>query len=337
MALKRIDLPHTVHESTCYVNGIFDILTWKGAKYDYFLLPIIGGMASFAYLKFKMANPPCMVYWGNNPKYLLQDLGEIIGFTQIISEGKSFKNEFLKIKKCVDNDEPVMAGAMDMYYLDYYPELFNKEYIPIHYVLIVGYDDEKQVVNVHDCTYDGVQEITYEDFEKSLDIDVPGMSKKNTYRTFKLPEKMLTELEIAEKGFVYKAKRMLKPPVNLFGILAMRKLAKEIESWDDASCFRHMVAYAGLTPPLIAKDLSHNDGLRSEEARIFERLGQKYQRKNWIEASALFMKSGDLIIKLCERALEYDGKGCSDLLLRIAKVEEQAYGSLLRPILNQDN
>ena len=64
---RIIKIPHEVHESTCYVNGLYDVLAWKGAKYDYFLLPIIGGMASFAYLKFKMAKPPCMVYWGNNP------------------------------------------------------------------------------------------------------------------------------------------------------------------------------------------------------------------------------------------------------------------------------
>ena len=138
--LKLIRIPHEVHESTCYVNGLFDVLTWKGVKYDYFLLPIIGGMASFAYLKFKMAKPPCMVYWGNNPKYLLQDLSEIIGFIQIISEGKSFKNEFPKIKIYIDNDEPVMVGALDMYYLHYYPELYKNEHVPIHYLLVTGLD-----------------------------------------------------------------------------------------------------------------------------------------------------------------------------------------------------
>jgi len=112
---KVIEMPHEVHESTCYVNGLFDVLAWKGAKYDYFLLPVIGGMASFTYLKFKLARPPCMVYWGNNPKYLLKELGEIFGFTETMSEGKSFNNEFPKIRKYLDNGEPVMVGALDMY------------------------------------------------------------------------------------------------------------------------------------------------------------------------------------------------------------------------------
>jgi hypothetical protein len=329
---KLIRLPHEVHESTCYVNGLFDVLAWQGASYDYFLSPIVGGMASFAYLKFKMAKPPCMVYWGNNPKYLLKDLGEIIGFTQTIGEGRSFRNEFPKMKRHLENDEPVMVGALDMYYLRYYTELYRKEHVPIHYVLMVGYDDERQVVYVHDCSAAGVQEIPYVEFERALDVSVPGMSKRNTFRVFHLPQKLPTELEIAEKGFAYKARRMLKPPVSMVGILAMRKLEKEIVSWADRDCFRHMVAYAGLTPPLISEDLSHNDGLRFEQARVLKDFGQRYRRKEWGEAATLFRRSGELITKLCERALEYDGRGCSTFLKEIADIEEEAYTVLLKSV-----
>ena len=327
---KLIRIPHKVHESTCYVNGLFDVLTWKGAKYDYFLLPIIGGMASFAYLKFKMTKPPCMVYWGNNPKYLLQDLSEIIGFTQIISEGKSFKNEFPKIKIYIDNGEPVMVGALDMYYLHYYPELYKREHVPIHYLLVTGYDEEKQVVYVHDCSLDGLQQVPFTEFEASLNVNVPGMSRKNTYRIFRLPQKMPSELEVAGKGLAYKAGRMLKPPVSMLGIPAMRKLAKEITTWEDKSCYNHMVAYAGLTPPLIAEDLSHNDGLRFEQARVLKALGQKYHNTEWSKASNLFTKSGELIIELCKTALDYEGSACSKLLDRIADIEEEAYRYLDR-------
>jgi hypothetical protein len=326
---KIINIPHEVHESTCYVNGLFDVLTSKGVRYEYFLLPIIGGMASFTYLKFKMAKPPRMVYWGNNPKYLLKELGEIIGFTQNVSEGRSFKNEFPKIKQYLDNDVPVMVGALDMYYLHYYPELYRKEHVPIHYLLVVGYDDEKGAVYVHDCSLNRVQEVSYMEFERSLDINVPGMSKKNTYRTFRLPQRMPTEKELADKGFVYKVGRMLNPPVSMFGIPAMRKLAKEIISWKDMDCYSHMVAYAGLTPPLIATDLSNNDGLRFEQARLLKNLGQKYHKTEWESASDLFLKSGELIIKLCEKALTYDGKGCSEFLEKIANIEEEAYKRLV--------
>lgn len=320
-----ISLSHEVHESTCYVNGLFDVITWKGANYNYFLLPIVGGMASFAYLKFKMAKPPCMVYWGANPKYLLQDLSEIIGFTQQVSEGKSFKDEFPKIKNYLDSNQPVMAGSLDMYYLHYYPDLYQKQHIPIHYVLLVGYDDERQVVYVHDCSVSRVQEIPYDEFEHSLNVNVPGMSKKNTYRVFGMPDKFMSELELAEIGFARKAQRMLNPPVSLLGIPAIRKLSKEIADWKDEECFKHMVAYAGLTPPLIPEDLSHNDALRYEQARMLTELHLKYNRKQWKDAASLFTRSGELIIQLCTEAIKYSGKACSQTLSKIATIEEEGY------------
>src|SRR5512136_3287789 len=115
-----------------------------------FLLSMVGGMASFTYLHFKRADPPCMVYWGANPKYLMKDLANIIGFEVIVIEGKTFKNTFPRLKEAVDDEQPVMAGALDMYYLHYYPDLYKRRHVPIHYVLVVGYDDDRQVVFVHD-------------------------------------------------------------------------------------------------------------------------------------------------------------------------------------------
>jgi hypothetical protein len=237
---KLLTLPHRTCESTCYANGLEDILTWKGAEYSDFLLPVVGGMASFAYLRFKRADPPCMVYWGANTEYLMKDLANIIGFKEIVIEGKTFKNTFSRLKESIDNGQPVVAGALDMHYLHYYPGIYQKQHTPIHHVLVVGYDDQEQVVCVHDCSCKGVQKVSYEEFEKSLNVKVPGMSKKNTIRTFALPRKLPSEFDVAKKGFSYKAQRFLKPPVRLFGIPAMRKLADEIFDWDNKNCFEHM-------------------------------------------------------------------------------------------------
>jgi hypothetical protein len=215
-----------------------------------------------------------------------------------------------------------------MYYLHYYPELYKKEHIPIHYLLVIGYDDEKETVYVHDCSMKEVQQIPYDEFEKSLNVSVPGMSKKNSYRVFSIPGILPSELIIAEKGLAHKAERMLKPPVSMFGIPAMRKLSKEISGWTDKDCYTHMAAYAGLTPPLIAEDLSHNDGSRFELARVLKELGLKYDKKQWSDASGLFMLSGELIIRLSGEALKYKGAACSKTLQDIADLEEKGYTAL---------
>ena len=311
-------------ESTCYVNGLEDILTWKGAEYSDFLLSVIGGMAGFTYLRFKRADPPCMVYWGANPKYLMKDLANIIGFKETVIEGKTFKNAFPRLKEAIDDGQPVMAGALDMYYLHYYPDLYRKQHVPIHYVLVVGYDDDKQVVFVQDCSRKAVQEIPYNEFEESLDVNVPGMSKKNTVRTFTLPQKLPSEFDVAKKGFAYKAERFLNPPVKLFGLPAMRKLADEIFEWNNIKCFEHMATYA-TAPPLPPKTFENSHGMRFWQADVLSALGNKYNVRSWTEASKLFRRSGEEIMKLCKAALEQDKQRISEALTVIAEIEERAY------------
>jgi hypothetical protein len=325
LRLKRLHvLPHRVCESTCYVNGLEDVLRWKGSEYSDFLLPVVGGMAGFTYLRFKSVDPPCMVYWGANPKYLMKDLASIIGFTETVIEGKAFKNTFPRLKGFIDHEQPVMAGALDMYYLHYYADLYRKQHVPIHYVLVVGYDDEEQVVFVHDCSHKGMQEIPYEEFEASLDVNVPGMSKKNTMRSFALPQKLPSEFDVAKTGFSHKAERFLNPPVRLFGIPAMRRLAEEIFEWNNRECFEHMATYA-TTPPLLPKTFENSHGMRFWQAEVLDALGNKYGVGEWTEASKLFRRSGEEIMKLCKVALEQDKPRISEILFEIAQIEERGY------------
>jgi hypothetical protein len=329
--MKKIHtLPHRVCESTCYVNGLEDLLTWKGADYADFLLSVVGGMAGFAYLRFKRADPPCMVYWGASPKYLMKDLANIIGFEEAVIEGRSFESTFSRLQGLIEDGRPVVAGALDMFYLHYYPDLYRKLHVPIHYVLVVGYDDERQVIFVHDCSKKNVQEIPYNEFRESLDVKVPGMSRKNTIRVLTLPQKIPSELEVAKKGFSYKAERFLNPPVKLFGIPAMHKLADEIFEWQNKKCFEHMVTYA-TTPPLLPTTYENSHGMRFWQASILNELGNKYSISSWTEASTLFRRSGERIMKLCEAALKQDKQLVANILMEISGLEERAY-RLLRDV-----
>jgi hypothetical protein len=321
---KILNLPHRICKSTCFSNGLEDILEWKGKKYINYLLPVLGGMGEFTYLKFKNANPPHMVYWGANTKYLLKDLEKIIDFKEILSENKTFKNTFTKVKEFIGNDQPVVAGALDMYYLHYYPEIYHKKHIPIHYILVVGYDDDKQEVYVQDCGCEGVQKISYSEFEKALNVNVPAMSKKNTIRTFILPRNLPSELEIAQNGLSFRTEKMLKPSVKLFGIPAMKKLAKEIFDWKNNESFEHLVIYA-TTPPELPKTFEKSDGMRFWKSQVLKKLGKKYKIDKFLKVSEMFQESGKLIIDICKAAMKQDRKKISNIILRVADIEEEAY------------
>jgi hypothetical protein len=264
---------------------------------------------------------------GANPKYLMKDLANIIGFEEEVIEERDFKFMFSHLENFIEKGQPVVAGALDMYYLHYYPELYKKQHVPIHYVLVVGYDDQEQTVFVHDCSHKGVQRIQYDDFEKSLNVNVPGMSKKNTIRAFAFSKKMPSEFEVAKKGFSHKAEWFLNPPVKLFGIPAMRKLANEIFDWNNKKCFEHMATYA-TTPPLLPKTFENSHGMRFWQANVLNTLGSKYNVNSWIEASTMFKRSGEEIMKLCEASLKQDKQRVSDTLMKIAEIEERAYKML---------
>ncbi len=321
---KILNLPHRVCKSTCFSNGLEDILEWKGKKYINYLLPILGGMGEFTYLKFKKAKPPQMVFWGANTRYLMKDLEKIIGFKQVLIENRTFKKTFAKIKEFIDNEQPVVAGALDMYYLNYYPEIYHKKHIPIHYILAVGYDDNKEEVYVHDCGQENIQKISYDDFEKALNVNIPGMSKKNTIRTFVLPCKLPSELEIAQKGLSFRAEKMINPPVKIFGISAMRKLAKEVFDWKDKKSFEHLVIYA-TTPPELPKTYEKSDGMRFWKSYVLKKLEEKYKIDKWLRTSVMFQESGKLIIEICKAAIKQDRNKISNLILKVAALEETAY------------
>jgi hypothetical protein len=117
---------------------------------------------------------------------------------------------------------------------------------------------------------------------------------------------------------------MLKPPVKMFGIPAMRKLAKEISLWNNEECFKHLVTYA-TTPPELPSSYEHSDGMRFAQADVLESLGKKYKINEWVATSKLFRKSGQLINELCRTAMNQDGAKCSKLIAQIADLEEKVY------------
>lgn len=328
---KIIEMPHRVCLSTCYINGLEDIFEWNGQKFPNYFLSVMGGMGEFTYLKLRTAEPPEMVYCGANPKYLLKELEEITGYRQEITENRSFRNTLKKIRDYIDDDRPVMAGALDMYYLPYYKSMYGKQHIPIHYILIVGYDDNNKEIFLKDCSYSQTNRISFDELEKALNINLPAMSKRNTIRTFILPEKLPNELEIAKKGLKLRVEKMLNPPSSIFGIPAMKKLAAEILDWQNNASFEHLITYATI-PPHIPKSFDNSDGMRQWKTVIFKYLGEKYNISQWKEASIIFSSSGEIFKKICQAASLRKKETISKLLLKAIRFEEKAYRLLSQSI-----
>jgi len=167
--MKLITLPHKVCPYSCMINGMEDLYENKtGIRLPDYLLLFISGLLGFVYIKNKNAPTPRMVFWGSNlAKYQYGTLAEIVGFQWQMVSNRSFSFTLKRAKEYVDQDIAPLLGVLDMYHLPYYEKFYHKIHVPIHYVLMLGYDEEQKAVLVLDCDRPDVQEVSYNDLKQA--------------------------------------------------------------------------------------------------------------------------------------------------------------------------
>jgi len=226
----RLSIPHRRAHGLCPVNGIRDLVHWRtGKDWSNEFLHGLGQGGGFAYLRFNFANPPRQVYWGTasprQHKYLA-DLFEA-EYTEI--ENRSFKYTWKKAQEAVDAGIPPILGPLDMFYLHFYEGIYHQRHIPIHYLLLVGYDAENAYV--HDTDLEDVQAVPLNNLEQAWDVNVPGLGKHNRLVTMNIPNQIATTETLIPRSIGDECRMMLTPPVSMLGIPAMQKVAREIINW----------------------------------------------------------------------------------------------------------
>lgn len=354
MSQKVIELRHKVCDYTCMWNGIEDLYQTRLDEDipDYFFF-CLSGIGKFVYLKFKDGNMRRMVSWNDGrTKKMYSSINDIIGFKYKHIEGRKFDYIMKRAKEQINNERPVILGCLDMYYLDYYPKFYCKEHIPIHYIVMVGYDDEEQCVYVYDCGIRDRQKIEYETLKKALDIEKTSISDKNSICLIELDEEIKSIREIALRGFYQKAKEMLNSNVGFVGISGMRKLSKEILKWEVEltveeyeAALRSIVMFTGTVPimpnklrMIKEKDEVEHQAARREYGALLVTLGEKYGFEQWKVAGNLFSKSGTIIQEMTDLIVRYLMKESKELnrlpnmISEIADIEEKAYQNILEGI-----
>ncbi len=343
--MKLIQLPHKVCGMTCMVNGLEDLYEAQtGTRLPDWFLFYMSGMAGFAYIKVNKAPVPRFVGWGTVVKAQYKLLGEVMGFRWSFCEGRSFKTALAGVQGHIDRGVPVILGALDMYHLPYLTKFYHTFHVPIHYILMVGYDAERQLVLVQDCARPGVQEVPYSDLRLAWDVHVPGLSLKNTFFAFEFGPEVADLPTIARRALQIKVEVMLKPPVSMFGIPGMRKLARELPGWPDELgaekldlVLRQFVEYTG-TPPMLPNRLTgavdapdFHAGGRDGFALVLAQLAAELGCPAWAEAAALLAQSGQRIRALTDHLVDYllgttrELVGAARMVAEIADLEEQAY------------
>lgn len=349
MSRRLLQVKHHLSSGCCMWSGIEDVYATQTDQ----VLPeaFFFALSSFGesvFLKSKEADRPFMfsVADGRTRK-TYDNIKDIIGLDYQISEGRSLTYALNSIKKEIDSGKPVILGPLDMFHLPYL-KMYHKYHIPIHYVLMVGYDDEKKSVLIYDCDREALQELAEEELILAWQIEKNAVGDRNGFIRFRIRETPIDKYELTEKCLRNKAARQLFDKPDFVGINAYRKAAKEFSSWKNSlseteykNALASITEYLGTVPKLPNEIL----GITGEEdicyrgnynrlGNVLLQIGEEYERNDWLQAGSLFHRCGVLLEDLTNRIVRfycYDEDCLSeipDLFSEIGNLAEQAYRTI---------
>lgn len=317
---KLIDIKHHFDDYECMWNGIEDIYmknTGECLPSNYFFT--LAGLGSFCYLKTEKAELKRMVALGDGrTKKMYEFLAPIVGFDYKHYEYKCFDKALKKAKQEVDEGYPVVLGALDMFYLPYFEKLYKKEHIPFHYILMVGYDDERNCIYLYDCGRVELLSLSYDLLKNAMNCNYPGLSKENTVCTIRMT-KAKGKIEIAKEALARKKEGFLNPKTGFLGYKGFEKFIKELPKWkmeigkkEYDKIFLNMVRFFGEVPtiPNAINGVNEPDfvdfkGGFNKLSSVLRCLGNETKEDYWEQSAAYFDECGNLIEQVSQIIINY--------------------------------
>lgn len=331
-------------------SGIEDVYATKTKQVvpEAFLL-CLSSFGETAFVKFGNKKPPFRfsVADGRTRKTYDQ-IKDILGLSYEISEGRTLPYALKSIYKEVDSGMPVILGPLDMFYLPYL-KMYQKFHVPIHYVLMVGYDEEKECVLIYDCDRTDLIELPVEELVKAWQIEKNSVGDKNGFIRFRLEDQLLDKYELADICFKNKAARQLNNITSFTGVNAFERIAREFPTWEEEySEADYKYALTSLaecfgTVPKIPNRLM---GIQEKEDIVFQanynrlsavliQLGKEYNRKDWLKAGELFLQCGYKIEEITNRIIRFccDNERCLEdipaIFQEMGEYSKKAYSIIL--------
>lgn len=307
---KIIQMNHHVDDYECMWNGLEDIYlnqTHKQIPNGFFFS--LAGFGSIIYLKnqkdYKVM--PCLS--DGRTKMMYKKMAPVIGFSYRNIENRTFSYTMKKARESIDLGNPVILGALDMMHLPYYPKFYHQESIPIHYVLMNGYDSEG--VYIFDCGKKEQIKLSLSELEKSMAIQKTPLSGYNSIFLVQMKEPR-SPLEIMKTMMNNKAQDFLYPKMSFLGSKGLAKMALEFPNWENEmskeeydKCLTRFVTFLGTVPniPNRLKGIDEKDFVVYKGER--DRMAEVYSFFGYTEIASLFRESGEIISKMVSILVDY--------------------------------
>ncbi len=320
MREKRIALQHHMDDYECMWNGIEDLyIQQSGQALPPSFFFSISSFGAFCYMKTPRAELKRMIALGDGrTKQMYEFLAPIVGFEYKHYAYGSFEQALKKAKAEIDAGHPSVLGALDMYYLPYFSKLYYQEHIPFHYVLMVGYDDDAQRIDLYDCGREEVQSLSYENLRSAWDCSYPGLSKPNTVCTVRM-NAVKDKYQIAKEALAKRGEQFLNPPVGFIGRKGFQKwisdiprLKEELVKEDYDKLLTNLVTFFGTVPTVPNKLRGSHEpdevnffGGFDKMSRVLNDLGCEFGDKGMLRASVRFDEGAGIISDITEVIVSY--------------------------------
>ena len=320
MMKNIVQLKHHFDDYECMWNGIEDLyINQTGEQLPPSFFFVLAGFGSFCYMKTNKDEFKRMVAFGDGrTKKMYEFLAPIVGFEYKHYEHKTFEKALARAKAEIDQGYPCVFGALDMYYLPYFEKLYHADHIPFHYVMMVGYDDEKKCVTINDCGRKESQLLPYEELRLAWDCGYPGLSNPNTVCVVRMNSKK-NQYQIAKEAFAKEAEAFLHPPVGFVGYRGFEKFIKDLPNWkkelskeDYDKQLAHMVEFYGTVPgvPNALRGIDEPDALPfhggfDKIARVLTMLGEEYEDQAMQDAATILIQGADVISEIKDVIVDY--------------------------------
>ena len=93
--------------------------------------------------------------------------------------------------------------------------MYHTEHIPIHYVMMIGYDEEKNCVLIYDCDREDIIELAVSDLELAWNIEKNGVGDKNGFIKIRLGENLPDKYTLSCNCLLKKAERQFREKPNI--------------------------------------------------------------------------------------------------------------------------
>jgi len=297
--------------------------------------PMIFGLSSamtFAYLPFlKLAGLPLIAY-RNMPKSIIKNIRKNLKIKMKLETFSKPEKGQKRLDELL-NEGKIVGAQTSVYWLEYFPEEMRFHFNAHNLIIFDKKDTDTYLIS--DPVFETVQHCSVKSLNKARFVKGVMAPKGLLYYPTYVPQDIDLKPIIA-KNIKKTAKRMLKTPVPIEGLRAIKFLAKHIRALSKKDK-RYAKLFLGNIVRMQEEIGTGGAGFRYIYASFLKEASDIFDANATLdEASKLMLEVGDewrdfalAITKSIKPKKEIDFDGLSDRLLNIAESEAKVYRKML--------